>query len=135
VRIFHNQTIIFTQHIMQSVSSTYWQRRCAHQRRAPFVLRWMIAPWYVTSHPGQLSLRPSAGWKMSTSQGAVAAFFGRKIIVGLASHRPCVRDCSTRLPYQLSDLRKKDEHLLTRLYGFGNLYIYVLHSVKDRSRN
>jgi len=31
--------------------------------------------WYVTSHPGQLSLLPSAGWEMSSVQWAVAALF------------------------------------------------------------
>jgi len=30
-----------------------------------------ISPQYVTRHPGQLSLLPSAGWEMSTSQIAV----------------------------------------------------------------
>jgi len=29
------------------------------------------SPHYVTSYPGQLSLLPSAGWKISTSQSAV----------------------------------------------------------------
>jgi len=33
-------------------------------------LRTSQPPRYVTSHPGQLSLLPSAGWEMSTSQSA-----------------------------------------------------------------
>jgi len=28
-------------------------------------------PWFVTSHSGQLSLLPSVGWKMSSSQSVV----------------------------------------------------------------
>jgi len=30
-----------------------------------------ITPRYVTSHPGQLSLLPSVGWEMITSQSAL----------------------------------------------------------------
>jgi len=26
-----------------------------------------IPPWYVTSHPGQLSLLPSVGWEITCS--------------------------------------------------------------------
>jgi len=34
-------------------------------------LRAVIPPWYVTSHPGQLSLLLSVGREMSTDQSAV----------------------------------------------------------------
>jgi len=34
-------------------------------------LREGIAPRYVTSHPGQLSLLSSMGWELSTGQGVV----------------------------------------------------------------
>jgi len=46
-------------------------------RRARLVLGWVthfragIPPRYVTNHPGQLSLLPSAGREMSTDQSAV----------------------------------------------------------------
>jgi len=46
------------------------------------VLRWVafrgLPPWYVTSHSGQLSLLPSAGRRMSISQGAAAVLCGRE---------------------------------------------------------
>jgi len=34
-----------------------------------------IPTWYVTSHSGKLSLLPTAGWEMTTSQGAVTVLF------------------------------------------------------------
>jgi len=37
-----------------------------------------ILPWYVISHLGQLSLLPSAGQKVSTSQWAVAELHDRE---------------------------------------------------------
>jgi len=41
-------------------------------------------PWYVTSHPGQLSLLPSAGQEMNTGQSAVINFCGWGVKAGVA---------------------------------------------------
>jgi len=41
---------------------------------ARLVPRWATAGvlyWYVASHPGQLSLLPSAGWALSTNQSVM----------------------------------------------------------------
>jgi len=72
--------------------------------------RWLFASipsWYVTSHLGQLSLLPSAGWKMSTGQGAVAALFGWEgNRIGLSLTSQILWHIHL---YELSDLSKGDE--------------------------
>jgi len=50
----------------------------------------------VFQHSGQLSLLPSADWEMSTVKRAL--FLSGKLIVGLASHYPCIKDSLNVLP-------------------------------------
>jgi len=51
-------------------------------RRDRTVLRWMAirgrTSRYVTSHSGQLSLLPSAGWEMNTVHGAMVVLCSRE---------------------------------------------------------
>ena len=55
-------------HLCISIKLLCWAR---------LVMRWSLtgttglSSWYVTSHPGQLSFRPSARWEMSTRQSSV----------------------------------------------------------------
>jgi len=43
--------------------------------------------WYVISHPGQLSLLPSAGWQMSTVKSAVTPYgWGVKAGMTIMAH-------------------------------------------------
>jgi len=48
-------------------------------------------PWYVTNHPGQLTILPSAGQEISTGQ-SVAMLQGWEIKASMA-HSICGRTC------------------------------------------
>ena len=54
--------------VTSSVTLTKLPRDARVEQRWPFA---GVPYWYITSHKGQLSLLPSAGWKMSTGQGTV----------------------------------------------------------------
>jgi len=48
---------------------------------------WVIIRWYTISHPGQLSILLSAGWKMSTGQ-IIVTLCGCEVKTGMA-HSTC----------------------------------------------
>jgi len=77
-------------------------------RRARLVLRWVTVRRYVTNHPGQRSLLPSAGCEMITGQEVLCSWEGnRRSAVALAMrHGLC--GVST---YRINSLSKRNEHL------------------------
>ena len=57
--------------------------------------------WYVAGQRGQLSLLPSAGWEISTGQGAVAMLCSWEDNYKSAVTTPCIIDS---VVYPLTDL-------------------------------
>jgi len=75
-------------------------------------------PPFITSHSGQLSLLPSAGWKMSTSQSAVM-LCGWGVKAGMV-HSTCgevygwqVKLCDLSLTHAIPE-RFRDEFLVIK---------------------
>jgi len=64
-----------------------------------------------TSHSGQLSLLPTAGWKTRVpDKGQWQCCAAGKVTVGLASHRPCVTNSVVCLYLRVQWPRKAEEH-------------------------
>jgi len=55
--------------------------------------RWrLFTSWYVTSHPGQLSLISSVEWEWVPVRGQWQCSLAGKVTRGLTSHQPCIID-------------------------------------------